>query len=151
MPIHFRMKMTSPHLTKAAMILAALLLPATAWWVSWHRQESAKQAEQARAASEKLQAQAAEQQEIQKWLTESKQKRELFQKKYMEGGTIEAGSEVRVLSTWNRPTDPDHVWHEQQQRANRTLIQHGLPTLDGQRSFPDSPALPQAPRVGGQK
>ena len=59
MQIHSTMKTTSPYLTKAAMILAALFVTATAWWVSWHHQESAKQVEQARAANQKLQAQVA--------------------------------------------------------------------------------------------
>lgn len=142
--IHFLMKTTSPYLTKAAMILAALFLPATAWWVSWNHQESAKQAEHARAANEKPQ-------EVQKWQEKIGQQSGILQKTIQEAGTIEAFAKPRSLNTWNGPTDPDHVWHEQRRRANQTLMQHGLPALDKQISLPDSPALPWAPRAGGQK
>lgn len=144
MQIHSLMKTTSPYLIKAVMILTALFVPATAWWVGWKNQESAKQAEHDRAAIEKLQ-------EVQKWQEKLGQQSGILQKTIQEAGTIEAFAKPRSLNTWNGPTDPDHVWHEQRQRANQTLIQHGLPALDKQSSLPDSPALPWAPRAGGQK
>ena len=130
MQIHSTMKTTSPYLTKAAMILAAVFVPATAWWVSWHHQESAKQVEQARAANQKLQAQVAKLQEIQKWQSKVQQQNGLLQKTIKEGSTIEAFAKPRSLNTWNGPTDPDRVWHEQRQKARETLIQFDLHTLD---------------------
>jgi ABC-type nickel/cobalt efflux system permease component RcnA len=144
MQIHFLMKTTSPYLTKAAMILVALFVTATAWWAGWKQQESAKQAEHDRAANEKRQ-------EVQKWQEKLGQQSGILQKTIQEAGTIEAFAKPRSLNTWNGPTDPDHVWHEQRQRANQTLMRHGLPALDKQSSLPDSPALPWAPRTGGQK
>lgn len=47
-------------------------------------------------------------------------------------------SPVIRRTSWNGQTDPDSVWHDQRRDANRTLIQHGLPTLEGRGAFPDS-------------
>ncbi|HRH96082.1 MAG TPA: hypothetical protein PLB55_09125 [Prosthecobacter sp.] len=53
---------------------------------------------------------------------------------------------------WNGPTDPDSVWHAQRERANRTLMQHGLPALDGRKPLPDSVLLSRFPEAeSGQK
>ena len=48
---------------------------------------------------------------------------------------------------WNAPTDPDSVWHDQRERANRTLMQHGLPALDGRKPLPDSVPLSTFPEA----
>ena len=54
---------------------------------------------------------------------------------------------------WNAPTDPDSVWYDQRERANRTLMQHGLPVLDGRKLLLlDSVPLSRFPEAeSGQK
>ncbi len=56
-----------------------------------------------------------------------------------------------VRTSWNGQTDPDSVWHDQREAANRTLMEHGLPGLNAPNRAPDSPALPRTLRLNGQK
>jgi hypothetical protein len=98
------------------MLIAALLVPATTWWVNQKR----RQAESALATENKPEQQP---------FTDSKSKRETPTRR-LDAGSVEF-SPVQVMRTsWNGQTDPDSVWHDQRRRANSVLVQHGLPALD---------------------
>lgn len=128
----------SSKCTRGIKILAAVAVPALSWWFSWHFYHASKQADETI-------------DEEKKWEQASKDRRDLFVKKYMDGDTIEA-TEVRILNTWKGPTDPDSVWHAQRERANRILMQHGLSALDGRKPLPDSVPLSRFPEAeSGQK
>ena len=87
---------------------------------------------------------------IKRQLAELKVKQEELRRKQV-AGSLEVSPVIKRTS-WNGQTDPDSVWHDQRTRANQTLIEHGLPTLDGRGSFPDSAPLTRSfPGVKRQK
>lgn len=120
------------------MILAALLVPATMGWMSLRYYNTRKQAEKA-AAVENVQRQSAE-----------AKKREPFFKP-LQSGSVEFAPTSAMRTSWNGHTDPDSVWHDQRAAANRTLMEHGLPALNGPGRTPDSPAPPRTLRLNPQK
>lgn len=119
------------------MILAALLVPATIWWMSL-RYYTRQQAEKV-AALEKVERQSAE----------AKRHKTLVSP--LDSSSIEFARANFVRSAWHGQTDPDSVWHDQRREANQTLMQHGLPALKGPGFAPDSPALPRSLRFDRQK
>jgi hypothetical protein len=151
------------------MVLAAIAVPALSWWVSLRYYHASKQAEGVVSAKQDDKAHTSEvirkledlkkkyvdvsqqNEELKKWIAERKQKRDPLLRQSLPLDSLEFAKKP-LRSTWTGHTDPDSVWHDQRARANQTLIEHGLPTLDGRGSFPDSPSLPQRPRAGnGQK
>lgn len=72
--------------------------------------------------------------------------------KQIKANSFEFTQSLPKRTSWNGQTDPDSVWHDQRRDANRTLIQHGLPTLEGRGAFPDSAPLSRSiPGLNGQK
>ncbi len=120
------------------MILAALLVPATMAWMSLRYYNTRKQAEKA-VTLENVQTQSAE-----------ANRHETFFKP-LESNSVEFAPMSAVRTSWNGQTDPDSVWHDQHREANRTLMEHGLPALNGPRPVPDSPAFPRSLRFYEQK
>ncbi len=120
------------------MILAALLVPATMAWMSLRYYNTRKQAEKA-VTLENVQTQSAE-----------ANRHETFFKP-LESNSVEFAPMSAVRTSWNGQTDPDSVWHDQHREANRTLMEHGLPALNGPRPVPDSPAFPRSLRFDEQK
>lgn len=108
------------------MLIAALLVPATAWWASFRYYNGRREAEsrQQLARLQEIQEKYAEIVKDNVLLREAVQnedkRRELF--KSMDAGTTEFVLETRRRSTWIWPTDPDHVWQDQRRRANEMLI-----------------------------
>lgn len=86
---------------------------------------------------------------IKRQLAELRQKQEELRRRQA-AGSLEVLPIIKRTS-WNGQTDPDSLWHDQRRQANQILMEHGLPTLDGRGSLPDSPSLPRSPQVGGQK
>lgn len=125
-------------------LFVVTLFAAISLWAAWHIRRKNQEAVSKQVAWEKKMQQVAE----------THQKNEARAKEFIKqfkDQSIEFAKKP-MRSTWTGHTDPDSVWHDQRIRANQTLIEHGLPTLDGRGSFPDSPSLPQRPRVGnGQK
>lgn len=122
------------------MILAALLVPTTMWWMSLRYYNAHKQAERTLAAQQHMAKSA-----------EVKRMRETFFKPLESGSSVEFAPAEVMRTSWNGQTDPDGVWHDQRQQANSTLMQHGLPVLNVQTPMPDSPAPPGARRPSEQK
>lgn len=118
------------------MLIAALLVPATTWWVSLrhHQRESAFVAEM-----KEEQAPARLEQKNQT----------PYQR--LNSGSVEFAPMQITRTSWNGQTDPDRVWHDQRRQANLVLMKHGLPALDVPNRMPDSPAPPRSLRIEGQK
>ncbi len=122
------------------MLIAALLVPATTWWVSVRHYQAQSQVASALAAEKNAQQQ----------FDGSKSQRETPSRR-LDSGSVEFAP-VQVLRTsWNGQTDPDSVWHDQHRQANLMLVKHGLPALDVSRPLPDSPVVPKSLRIGDQK
>lgn len=109
------------------MLIAALAVPATTWWVSV-RYYKAHQEKQESAATSQI------------WETLYQEQRRRMRKDVREEATIEGMPEVR--STWNGPMDPDGFWNGQMQQANKTLIRHQLPALKASYAPPTERRLP---------
>ena len=109
------------------MLIAALAVPATTWWVSLRHYQ---------AHQEKQKAVTTEQ----TWQHKYQEKRKRMLEDVREDASIEGVPEVR--STWNGPTDPDSFWSGQMQRANQTLIRHQLPVLNASYAQPPEHRLP---------
>jgi len=107
------------------MILAALVVPATMWWMSLRYYNNRRQAERALALERKAQRQSAN----------VKQKHETFFKP-LDSGSVEFSPVKAMRTSWNGQTDPDSVWHGQLQQANKTLMEHQLPPLNAGYSPP---------------
>jgi hypothetical protein len=120
------MKTTSSKLTRGVMIFAALLVPATTWWVSSHYYTARREAEnrQQLARLQEIQEKYADSVKNNELLREAIQnedkRRELF--KGVDAGTTEFVVQTKQRSSWNWPTDPDHVWQDQRRRAGEMLI-----------------------------
>lgn len=108
------------------MVIAALLVPATTWWVSARHYnermeaESQQQLARLREIQEKY-AGIVKENELLKEAMKDKNKRAALFKSLGEGST-EFVLEAKKRDTWNGPTDPDHVWHDQRSRASELLI-----------------------------
>lgn len=137
------------------MLIAALLVPATTWWVSsrYYTEQREAESRQQLAKLQEIQDKYDGMAKANEWLREAikneDKRRALF--KSLNEGTTEFALETKPRSTWNWPTDPDHVWHDQRRQANIMLMKHGLPALDGPNALPDSPAPPRSLRINGQK
>ncbi len=129
------------------MLIAALLVPATAWWVS---STSHRQVEEILAAQKeaKNQQQVARLREIQEKyaaiMKENDQLRAAIKDKGKGSAWVksigedsaEFALETKKRSTWNWPTDPDHVWQNQRRRANELLIRLDSTAQDMPRNPP---------------
>lgn len=96
------------------MWVAALVVPATAWWVSVHEYRAQKQTQGALSLERGMQV----------------KHEKIRSKPPLDLNSIEFAPISAVRSSWNGQTEPDNVWHGQMQQANRTLMQHHLPVLD---------------------
>jgi len=110
------------------MLIAALAVPATTWWVSVRYYKEAHQEKQESAATSQI------------WETMYQEQRKRMLEDVREEVTIEGVPEVR--STWNGPMDPDSFWNGQMQQANKTLILHQLPALNARYAPPVERRLP---------
>lgn len=111
------------------MLITALLVPATTWWASVRYYNGRKEAE-----SQQQQQQLARLQEIREKYTGMVKDNELLREaiknkdtrralfKSLSEGSAEFVLETKQRSTWNWPTDPDHVWHDQRRNAQEMLI-----------------------------
>ena len=102
------------------MLIAALLVPATTWWVSLGHYQERRQAESALAAENKPQQQQPP--------APKSQRETPFRR--LDSGSVEFAPVQILRTSWNGQTDSDSVWHDQCRRANSVLVQHGLPALD---------------------
>lgn len=118
------------------MVLAALLVPATIWWMSMRYYYTHRQAERALALQQHAQQQAAA----------VKQKSSTFFRP-VDSGSVEFVQPHITRTSWNGQTDPDGVWHDQRLKANKTLMDHGLPALNKTGLVPDSPPVPSVRRL----
>lgn len=122
------------------MLIAALLVPATTWWVSVQHYHARMQVENALVAEKKEQRPPAE----------LNQKRETpFHR--LDSGSVEFAPVQIMRTSWNGQTDPDSVWHDQRRQANIMLMKHGLPALDVPNPMPDSTVPSRRLRIDGQK
>lgn len=109
------------------MLIAALAVPATTWWVSV-RYYSAHQEKQESAAAD------------QTWKPMLQEQRRRMLEDVRQETTIEGMPEVR--RAWNGPMDPDNFWNGQMQQANKTLILHQLTALNASDAPPTERRLP---------
>ncbi|MDI1312933.1 hypothetical protein [Prosthecobacter sp.] len=134
------MKTTSSPLFRGVMLIAALLVPATTWWVSSRHYRASRQTETTLVAEKKAQQLPAG----------LKQKSETPPQR-LNSGSVEFAPMQIMRTSWNGQTDPDSVWHDQRRQANIMLMKHGLPTLDVPSAMPDSPPPPSSLRITGQR
>jgi hypothetical protein len=134
------MKTTSSQLFRGVMLIAALLVPATTWWVSLRYYHASMQTENALVAEKK----------VPRPPVELNRKRETPVHR-LDSGSVEFAPMQITRTSWNGQTDPDSVWHDQRRQANIMLIKHGLPALDVPNPMPDSVAPSRPLRIIGQK
>jgi|JI6StandDraft_1071083.scaffolds.fasta_scaffold416064_2 hypothetical protein len=108
------MKTTSSHLTRGVIIAVSLLVLSQAWRAS-KRPETDP-------VSDKVIAEL---------------KRELYRPETPLKPLVPSENSIEFVrklqrphDPWKDPTDPDHVWHQQRQRASELLLRHDLPALD---------------------
>jgi hypothetical protein len=100
------MKTTSSKVFRGVMLITALLVPATTWWASIRYYNGRREAES--------------QQQLARLQENKDSRRALF--KSLSEGTAEFVMQAKQRSTWNWPTDPDHVWQDQRRNAQEMLI-----------------------------
>lgn len=134
------MKTTSSKLFRGVMLIAALLVPATTWWVSSRHDKEQREAE-SRQQLAKLQEIREKYADIVKGnallreaLQNEEKRRALF--KGLAEGTMEFDLETKPRTTWKWPTDPDHVWQDQRRHAHEMLIRLNATDLDQFRNAP---------------
>ena len=99
------------------MLITALLVPATTWWASFRyhnaRREAESQQQLARLQEirEKYAGTVKDNELLREAIKNEDSRRALF--KSLSEGSAEFVLETKQRSTWNWPTDPDHVWHDQ--------------------------------------
>ena len=108
------------------MLIAALLVPATTWWASFRyynaRREAESQQQLARLQEiqEKYAGTVKDNELLREAIKNKDSRRALF--KSLSDGSAEFVLETKQRSTWNWPTDPDHVWQDQRRNAQEMLI-----------------------------
>ncbi len=108
------------------MLIAALLVPATTWWASSRYYKEQREAENRQQLAKLLEIRdkysdtAKDNERLREALNNKDTRRALY--KSLSEGTTEFALETKPRSTWNWPTDPDHVWHEQRRHAREMLI-----------------------------
>lgn len=108
------------------MLITALLVPATTWWMSFRYYNGRREAESQQQLA-KLQeirgkyAGTVKDNELLREAIKNKDSRRALFKSLSEG-SAEFVVETKQRSTWNWPTDPDHVWHDQRRNAQEMLI-----------------------------
>ena len=108
------------------MVIAALLVPATTWWASLRyynaRREAESQQQLARLQEirEKYSGMVKDNELLREAIKNKDSRRALF--KSLSEGSAEFVLETKQRSTWNWPTDPDHVWQDQRRNAQEMLI-----------------------------
>ena len=108
------------------MLIAALLVPATTWWASFRyyngRREAESQQQLARLQEirEKYADIVKDNEMLREAIKNKDSRRTLF--KSLADGNAEFVLEKPQRSTWNWPTDPDHVWQDQRRNAQEMLI-----------------------------
>lgn len=108
------------------MLITALLVPATTWWASVRYYNGRKEAEsqQQLARLQEIRGKYAgtvkDNELLREAIKNKDSRRALF--KSLSEGSAEFVLETKQRSTWNWPTDPDHVWHDQRRNAQEMLI-----------------------------
>ena len=108
------------------MLIAALLVPATTWWASSRYYNSRREAESQQQLArlqeirEKYAGTVKDNELLREAIKNKDTRRALF--KSLSDGSAEFVLETKPRSTWNWPTDPDHVWHDQRRNAQEMLI-----------------------------
>jgi hypothetical protein len=108
------MKTSSSHLTKGVVIAVILLAVSQAWRVG-QRSETDQVPDKVIA---ELKKELVRPETTAKPVVPSE-------------GSIEFVRKLqRPHDPWKDPTDPDHVWHQQRQRASELMIRYNVPPLD---------------------
>lgn len=109
------------------MLITALLVPATTWWASVRYYNGRKEAESQQQQLARLQeirekytGMVKDNEMLREAIKNKDTRRALF--KSLSEGSAEFVLETKQRSTWNWPTDPDHVWHDQRRNAQEMLI-----------------------------
>jgi len=122
------------------MWIAVLMVPAATWWVSlrYYHERREVESQQQLAKLKEIQKKYADivkdNEMLREALKNKDSRRALF--KSLADGNAEFVLEKPQRSTWNWPTDPDHVWQDQRRKANEMLIK--LNATD-QRHFKNAP------------
>lgn len=122
------------------MIFVALLVPATTWWASSRYYNASREAESLQQLTrlqeiQEKYADLVKDNELLREAIQNKDKRQaLF--KSVNAGTTEFVLETKPRSTWNWPTDPDHVWQDQRRRADEMLIRLNATNQELQTTVP---------------
>jgi hypothetical protein len=146
------MKTTSSKLFRGVMLIATLLVPVTTWWASLRYYNSHRQVEETLAAQKEAesQQQVARLREIQEKyagiMKENDRLREAIKDKGKGNAFLKSAGEdsaefvleTKKRSTWNWPTDPDHVWQNQRRRASELLIRLDSAAQDLPRNPPST-------------
>ena len=120
------MKTTSSKLFRGVMLIAALLVPATTWWASLRYYNARREAESQQQLTrlleirDKYAGMVKDNELLREAIKNKDSRRALF--KSLSEGSAEFVLETKQRSTWNWPTDPDHVWHDQRRNAQEMLI-----------------------------
>jgi hypothetical protein len=108
------------------MLIAALLVPATTWWASLRYYNARREAESQQQLTrlleirDKYAGMVKDNELLREAIKNKDSRRALF--KSLSEGSAEFVLETKQRSTWNWPTDPDHVWHDQRRNAQEMLI-----------------------------
>ncbi|OYW76586.1 MAG: hypothetical protein B7Z37_07860 [Verrucomicrobia bacterium 12-59-8] len=108
------------------MLIAALLVPATTWWASYRyyngrrEAESRQQLARLQEIQDKYSGIVKDNELLREAINNADKRKALFRS--LNDGTTEFALETKPRSTWNWPTDPDHLWQEQRRHARELLI-----------------------------
>ena len=128
------------------MLIAALLVPATTWWLSsrYYKEQREAESRQQLAKLQEIREKYADivkdNEMLREAINDEDKRRLLF--KGLDEGTTEFVLEAKQRSTWKWPTDPDHVWQDQRRRAHEMLIKLNAPDLDQFRNAPPPRRIP---------
>lgn len=112
------------------MLIAALAVPATTWWVSVRHYHDSRQVENTPVMTKEVQTPSAD----------VKPRREKLPARIREG-SLEFGP-AAMRTSWNGHTDPDSVWYSQRREASQTLARFGLPAQEQGYGVPPRRRIP---------